>query len=106
MHNMRHTATQWLRYWPLRSSSFSFSPRRCHYPSSLHMALDGTNVPVEVYYNLIDTVHQNLDRMHRYVALRKKLLGLDELHMYDVYAPLVKTEKRHIPFEQAKADGL
>lgn len=78
-----------------------FSQAR-HYPSSLHMALDGTNVPVEVYYNLIDTVHQNLDRMHRYVALRKKLLGLDELHMYDVYAPLVKTEKRHIPFEQAK----
>ena len=60
-----------------------FSQAR-HYPSSLHMALDGTNVPVEVYYNLIDTVHQNLDRMHRYVALRKKLLGLDELHMYDV----------------------
>ncbi|MBS6366796.1 MAG: oligoendopeptidase F [Clostridiales bacterium] len=78
-----------------------FSQAR-HYPSSLHMSLDNTNVPVEVYYNLIDTVHKNLDRMHRYVGLRKRLLGLEELHMYDVYAPLVKTEKRHIPFEQAK----
>ena len=72
------------------------------YPSSLHMSLDGTNVPVEVYTNLIDTVGKNLDKMHRYVSLRKKLLGLDELHMYDVYAPLVETQERHTPYEEAK----
>ena len=78
-----------------------FSQAR-RYPSSLHMALDGTNVPVEVYLNLIDTVQKNLPKMHRYVRLRKKLLGVDELHMYDVYAPLIKTEKRNIPFEEAK----
>ncbi len=85
-----------------------FSQAR-HYPSSLHMALDGTNVPVQVYMNLIDTVQKNLPKMHRYVRLRKKLLGLDELHMYDVYAPLIKTEKRDIPFEEARetvADAL
>ena len=78
-----------------------FSQAR-NYPSSLHMSLDSTNVPVEVYYNLIDTVHQNLDKMHRYVRLRKKLLGVDELHMYDVYAQLVPGVNRKIPFEAAK----
>ena len=78
-----------------------FSQAR-HYPSSLHRALDGNNVPVEVYHSLIRTVRDNLDKMHRYVGLRKKLLGVEELHMYDVYAPLVPTEKRRIPFEQAK----
>ena len=79
-----------------------FSQAR-HYPSSLHCSLDGTNVPVEVYYNLIDTVRNNLDKMHRYVALRKKLLGVDELHLYDVYAPLTPSDEHHISFETAKS---
>ena len=77
-----------------------------HYPSSLHRSLDGNNVPVEVYHSLIDTVRRNLDKLHRYVGLRKKLLGVEELHMYDVYAPLIPTEKRHIPFAQAKETVL
>lgn len=84
----------------MRQLKFFAQARR--YPSSLDMALDGTNVPVQVYTNLIDTVNANLDKMHRYVRLRKKLLNLPELHMYDVYAPLIKKEKRHISFEEAK----
>ena len=72
------------------------------YESPLAAALDHTNVPVSVYHNLIEAVHQNLDKMHRYVRLRKKLLGVDELHFYDVYAPLVPGVDRRIPFAEAK----
>ena len=71
------------------------------YPSSLHASLDATHVPVEVYYNLIEAVHQNMDKMHRYVRLRKKLLGVDELHFYDVYTPLVPEAGGHIEFADA-----
>ena len=60
-----------------------------HYASPLEASLDNTNVPVSVYHNLIKAVHQNMDKMYRYVALRKKLLGVDELHFYDLYTPLV-----------------
>ena len=72
------------------------------YPNALEASLDGTNVPVSVYENLIDTVHKNLPKMHRYVRLRKKLLGLDQLHFYDIYTPLVPDVDKHIPFAQAK----
>ena len=79
------------------------------YSSNLEKALDDSNIPVEVYTNLIDAVHDNLDLMHRYISLRKKILGLDELHMYDIYTPLVKEIKMDIPYEEAKkivAEGL
>ena len=72
------------------------------YPSTLDAALDRTNVPTSVYYNLIEAVHQNLDKLHRYVSLRKKLLGVDELHFYDVYTPLVSEVDKHIPIDEAK----
>lgn len=72
------------------------------YNSNLDRALDANNIPVEVYTNLIAAVHDNMDLMHRYVRLRKKLLGLDEIHMYDLYAPLVADVKMEIPFEEAK----
>ena len=72
------------------------------YPTAFEAALDRTNVPTSVYLNLIDTVHQNLDKMHRYVRLRKKLLGVDELNFYDIYTPLLKDVDKKIPFEQAK----
>ena len=72
-----------------------------HYDSALQASLDGTKVPVSVYHNLIDAVNRNLPKMHRYVRLRKKLLGVDELHMYDVYAPLVEGVSRKIPYEEA-----
>ena len=72
------------------------------YGSAREAAMDRTNVPVSVYDNLIEAVHRNMDKMHRYVRLRKKLLGMDELHFYDVYTPLLKDEPAKIPFAQAK----
>ena len=76
------------------------------YPSTLDAALDATEVPVSVYDSLIESVHANLDKMYRYVALRRRLLGADELHMYDVYTPIVPDVAEDIPFEQAKAAVL
>lgn len=76
------------------------------YPSTLDAALDATEVPVSVYDSLIESVHANLDKMYRYVALRRRLLGVDELHMYDVYTPIVPDVAEEIPFEQAKATVL
>lgn len=72
------------------------------YESPLAAALDATNVPIEVYHNLIETVHRHLDKLHRYVALRKRVLGVDELHFYDLYTPLVPGVDAEIPFAQAK----
>ena len=76
------------------------------YESTLAASLDRTEVPVPVYQNLIEAVHGNLDKMYRYVALRKRLLGVDELHMYDVYTPIVADAARTISFEEAKATVL
>ena len=76
------------------------------YPSTLAAALDATEVPESVYLNLIEAVHENLDKMYRYVALRKKLLGVEELHMYDVYTPVVKDAAVKIPYEEAKQTVL
>lgn len=72
------------------------------YSSAFEAALHRTNVPASVYLNLIDAVHANADKMHRYIRLRKKLLGLDEMHFYDIYTPLVKNVDKRIPFAQAK----
>ena len=72
------------------------------YPSVLDASLDENNVPTSVYLNLIDTVHKNLDKLHRYVRLRKKLLGVEELRLYDVYTQLVPGVDKKIPFQQAK----
>ena len=60
-----------------------------HYDSALAAALDNNNVDTAVYYNLIEAVHENMDAMYKYVRLRKKLLGVEELHMYDLYTPIV-----------------
>ncbi len=87
----------------------SFFAKTRKYESTLEKALDGTNIPVEVYQNLISAVHDNMELMHRYVTLRKKLLNLPELHMYDLYTPLVQDIKMELPFEEAKelvAKGL
>ena len=73
------------------------------YNSSLEAALDRTNVPTDVYLNLIEAVHKNMDKMHRYVELRKKLLGVDELHMYDIYTPLVGGVDKKSSIDDAKA---
>ncbi len=72
------------------------------YNSALEAALDQDNVSVEVYERLIETVHKNLDKMYKYMEIRKKLLGVDELHMYDIYVPLIKDVKMDIPYEEGK----
>ena len=72
------------------------------YPNAFEASLDRTNVPTSVYLNLIEAVHKNFDKMHRYVRLRKKLLGVDELRFYDVYTPLVADVDKKIPYAQAK----
>ena len=72
------------------------------YPSTLDAALDGNEVPTEIYRNLIDAVHRSFAPMYRYVALRKKLLGVDELHMYDLYVPVVDGVEMKFTFEEAK----
>ena len=73
-----------------------------HYESSRAMSMAGENIPVEVYDNLIATVRKHMPAMYRYVALRKKILGVDELHYYDVYAPLVGEIKTRYTYEQAQ----
>ena len=73
-----------------------------HYGSALEAALDETNVDTAVYRNLIEAVHDNMDSMYKYVRLRKKLLQVDELHMYDLYVPMVADAEAHISFEEAK----
>ena len=72
------------------------------YENAFERSLDRTNVPTSVYLNLIEAVHNNVDKMHRYVRLRKKLLGLEELHFYDIYTPLVADADRKIPYAEAK----
>ncbi|MEK3834863.1 MULTISPECIES: oligoendopeptidase F [unclassified Paenibacillus] len=79
-----------------------FYSRVRKYPSVLEMSLYGDNIPKEVYTNLIDTIHESLPLMHRYMKLRQKLLGVDELHMYDLFAPLVDEYKLDITFDEAK----
>ena len=71
------------------------------YESSLSAALEEDNVPLAVYDNLIDTVGANLAHLHRYVALKKRILGLPDIHMYDLYAPLAGDAKLRIPYSEA-----
>lgn len=79
-----------------------FYARARKYPSVLEMSLYRDNIPKEVYTNLIDTIHEHLPLMHHYMNLRKKLLKVDQVHMYDLFAPLVEEFKMDITFEQAK----
>ena len=83
-----------------------FNARARKYGSTLEAALDRTNVPVSVYKNLIEAVSDNMDKMYRYVRLRKKLLGVDELHMYDVYTPIIKDTAVTVSYEEAKETVL
>ena len=69
------------------------------YPSALESALSGDNVPVSVYNNLIDIVNDNLPILHRYMDIRKKVLGVDKPEMYDVYVPIVNIEEKKISFD-------
>lgn len=80
----------------------TFNSRARKFASNLEAALSHTEVPVSVYHNLINTVNANLKHLHRYMALRKKLLGLDELHMYDLHVPIIADADSEIPYERAK----
>ena len=73
-----------------------------HYESSRAMSMAGENVPAEVYDNLIATVRKHMPAMHRYVRLRKKMLGVEQLHFYDVYAPLVRDLDKSYSYETAQ----
>ena len=84
----------------------NFFAKARKYNTTREAALDRTEVPEEVYDNLIEAVHQNLDKMYAYVALRKKMLGVDELHMYDVYTPIVADAASKISIDEAKATVL
>ena len=84
----------------------SFFANMRKYESPLQAALDSTNVDTSVYYNLIETVHENMESMYKYVRLRKKLLNVDELHMYDLYVPMVSDSEKKISFEETKTNIL
>lgn len=79
-----------------------FEARIRIYESARQAALDDNNIPEVVYDQLVDTVNDHLHLLHRYVALRKKALKLDEIHMYDLYTPIVKEVKMEIPYQEAK----
>ena len=72
------------------------------YESSLSAALAGSAIPTEVYDSLIESVHAHLPALHEYVKVRKEKLGVDELHMYDLYVPMVGEADKKIPYEEAK----
>jgi len=72
------------------------------YSSALEASLDNDNISVDVYNTLIETVNKNLPLLDRYLKLRKKVLKLDELHMYDLYVPMVEEFDKNIPYEEAK----
>lgn len=79
-----------------------FIARARHYNSCIEMYLDNDNVKTEVYDNLIATVESNLDKFQEYMAIKKKALGVDEMHMYDVYAPIIKVPQKEYSFEEGK----
>lgn len=84
----------------VKKDNFYAKVRR--FKSAREAALSHNNIPESVYDNLINTVNDHLPLLHRYVELRKKVLGLDELHMYDLYTPLIKNIKMEIPYKEAK----
>lgn len=84
--------------------SHVFSARVRHYDSALHAALDPDEIPTDVYTNLISSVRERLPVLHRYLRLRKKLLGLDELQMWDLYVPMVADVEKEISYEQAETE--
>ncbi|MBM2841182.1 MAG: oligopeptidase Metallo peptidase, family [Bacteroidetes bacterium] len=79
-----------------------FYARARNYESSLHSALDGSNIPVQVYHSLVDNVNKNLATFHRYLNLRKRILGVDTLHYYDLYAPMVASVDIDYPIEESE----
>ncbi len=79
--------------------NFIFEAKTRKYKNSLEFSLNPNHIPVEVYNTTVDVVNNNLKSIHRYVDIKKKLLGLDEIHMYDLYVPVIDTPREDIPFE-------
>ncbi len=79
--------------------TFNFSAKIRNYNSALESSLKPNDIPVEVYKNAVKTINDNLSSLHRYVGIKKKLLGLDEMHMYDLYVPVIEIPKEHIKYE-------
>ncbi|MDB2125649.1 oligoendopeptidase F [Clostridium paraputrificum] len=80
--------------------SFNFSARVRKYSSPIEASLSPNDIPVSVYENAIKTINDNLSSLHRYVKIKKKLLGLEEMHMYDLYVPIIEVEKEKISFDE------
>ena len=79
-----------------------FNSRVRKYTSNLEAAVDENNVSPQVYDNLVKTVNANLDKLHAYVSLRKKCLGYDELHMYDIYTSMIADVAKPVKYEEAQ----
>ncbi len=77
-----------------------------HFESTCQASLFGKNINISVYDNLVETVNDNLPLLHRYVSFRKKIMGLDELHMYDLYTPMISDVKEDISYDKAKETVL
>lgn len=80
--------------------NYVFEAKIRNYNSALESSLEPDNIPVEVYKKSLETIHLNLSSLHRYVRIKKKQLKLSEIHMYDLYAPIIDVPKVHIEFEQ------
>ena len=99
-------ANTWAALYDGQVKQQIFYARARKYPSTFVAAVDGNNVDPAVCGRLIDSVHSKMSYMHRYVSLRKKMLGVDELHMYDVYVPMVGDYDRKFSYEEAKELSL
>ncbi|OOM16311.1 oligoendopeptidase F [Clostridium saccharobutylicum] len=82
--------------------SFNFSSKVRKYNSALEASLKPNNIPLDVYKNAIKVMNNNLSSLHRYITIKKKLLGLDEIHMYDLYVPVIEVPKEKVEFN----DGI
>ncbi|WP_102399757.1 oligoendopeptidase F [Haloimpatiens massiliensis] len=80
--------------------NFIVTSKTRNFESSLESSLKPNNIPLEVYNNAVETINKHLDSLHRYVRIKKKLLGIEEMHMYDLYVPVIDTPKAHIEFEK------
>lgn len=80
--------------------NFIFSAKIRKYKSALEASLKPNDIDVKVYKEAINTIDKNLSSLHRYVSLKKRMLGLDEMHMYDLYVPVIEIEKEHIEFDK------
>lgn len=102
-HQFRHTLASTLAG---NVKTHNFNAQVCHYSDARQAALSGNHIPVSVYDALVKAVNAHLPLLHRYVALRKKILGLSELHMYDLYTPITGEPKLSYTYAQARDEAV